>query len=67
MSSVGKITYGNGKSLCGYLVFEKENGPKIRYYLTDGTYSCMVCRENSQKPWVFRGPAKESIFGRFLL
>lgn len=62
MSSVGKITYGNGKSLCGYLVFEKENGPKIRYYLTDGTYSCMVCRENSQKPWVFRGPAEGKYF-----
>lgn len=56
------ITYGNGKSLCSYLVFEKENGPKIRYYLTDGTYSCMVCRENSQKPWVFRGPAEGKYF-----
>lgn len=56
--SVGKITWGKGESLFGYSVFDKENGEKIRYYLQDGSYSCMVCRENPQKPWVLRGPAE---------
>lgn len=58
-ASVGKITWGKGESLFGYSVFDKENGEKIRYYLQDGSYSCMVCRENPQKPWVLRGPAEE--------
>lgn len=57
-ASVGKIIWGKIGGLCGYSVFDKENGGKIRYYLADGTYSCMVCRENFQKPWVLRGPAE---------
>ncbi len=63
VSSVRKVTFrnvisGKEKSLFGYSVFDKENGEKIRYYLQDGSYSCMICRENSQKPWVLRGPAE---------
>lgn len=63
VSSVRKVTFrnvvsGKEKSLFGYSVFDKENGEKIRYYLRDGSYSCMICRENPQKPWVLRGPAE---------
>lgn len=57
-ASVGKITWDKGESLFGYSVFDKENGEKIRYYLQDGSYFCMICRENPQKPWVLRGPAE---------
>lgn len=57
-ASVGKITWGKEKSLFGYSVFDKEIGEKIRYYLQDGSYFCMICRENPQKPWVLRGPAE---------
>ena len=63
VSSVRKVTFrnvvsGKEKSLFGYSVFDKENGEKIRYYLQDGSYSCMICRENPQKSWVLRGPAE---------
>ena len=57
-ASVGKITWDKGESLFGYSVFDKENGEKIRYYLQDGSYFCMISRENPQKPWVLRGPAE---------
>lgn len=57
-ASVGKITWDKGESLFGYSVFDKENGERIRYYLQDGSYFCMICRENPQKPWVLRGPAE---------
>lgn len=57
-ASVGKITWDKGESLFGYSVFDKENGEKIRCYLQDGSYFCMICRENPQKPWVLRGPAE---------
>nr|WP_308758849.1 hypothetical protein [uncultured Anaerotignum sp.] len=57
-ASVGKITWDKGESLFGYSVFDKENGEKIRYYLQNGSYFCMICRENPQKPWVLRGPAE---------
>lgn len=57
-ASVGKITWDKGESLFGYSVFDKENGERIRYYLQDGSYFCMIYRENPQKPWVLRGPAE---------
>lgn len=57
-ASVGKIIWGKEGSLFGYSVFDKENGEKIRYYLQNGSYFCMICRENPQKPWVLRGPAE---------